>query len=251
MKKRRALFVSDLHLSDDQPHITRQFQDFLRDIAKGSDQLYILGDLFDYWIGDDHKDNRMAWSIADLLNDVSITGTKIYFIHGNRDFLIGEDFATRAGLKILQDETKIHLYGQCLLLMHGDTLCTDDIEYLKFRTLVRDSAWQKNFLSKDLTERQHFAWSAREVSSKNKSQKKTKIMDVNGIEVKKIIGKHSPCQLIHGHTHKPAHHKHEINGEVFNRFVLPDWDTGGGYLMCDQTGCELKWLKPYTKFKSN
>ncbi len=251
MKKKRALFISDLHLSDSDPQITIQFEYFLSNIAKESDQLYILGDLFDYWIGDDQRENEMAWSVARLLNQVSKSGTQIFFLHGNRDFLLGKAFAVKSGFQILKDETVVQIYGKSLLLMHGDTLCTDDIEYLKFRNIVRDESWQRDFLAKELKEREDFALSARQVSNHNKSQKNADIMDVNVKEVEKTLIKYRSCQLIHGHTHKPAHHTHKINGGLFNRYVLPDWDTGGGYLVCDRTGCRLEWLSPYTRFKSN
>ena len=238
----KTLIVSDIHLSDLKPEITQYFLGFLKTLAGQAQYLYILGDLFDYWIGDEEIKKPSASAIVKSLKEVSKSGTDIFLLHGNRDFLLGEKFANAAGLKIINEETPVNLYDNHLLLMHGDTLCTDDVDYQEFRTKVHNKNWQNCFLAKPIEERQKFARYARATSEKNKAVKSAEIMDVNNDTVRNIFRKHNFRTLIHGHTHRPAHHTLIIDGVLCNRYVLPDWDTGGGYLQCDQTGCQIIFL---------
>ncbi|MGA9335298.1 MAG: UDP-2,3-diacylglucosamine diphosphatase [Rudaea sp.] len=217
-----TLFISDLHLDEARPQIIEQFTRFLSNDARHAEALYILGDLFESWIGDD-DDAALANLVANALRSVRDTGVPVYFMHGNRDFLLGQDYATRAGMTLLRDPTVIELNGQRTLLMHGDTLCTDDIEYQKFRTLVRDPQWQRQFLSKSLTERRAFAAQARGESRQHTSTAKPEIMDVNQTAVEAAMTAHGVTRLIHGHTHRPATHRFELGKKVAERIVLGDW----------------------------
>lgn len=217
-----TLFISDLHLDDCRPQIIEQFSEFLSTDARQADALYILGDLFESWIGDD-DDAPLALQIADALRSLHDTGVPIYFMHGNRDFLLGTDYASRAGLTLLPDPTVIDLAGKRTLLMHGDTLCTDDIEYQKFRSLVRDRSWQQNFLAKSLDGRRAFAALARGESRQHTSTAKPEIMDVNQSAVVATMHEHGVSRLIHGHTHRPATHGLQLDGKAAERIVLGDW----------------------------
>jgi UDP-2,3-diacylglucosamine hydrolase len=217
-----ALFISDLHLDESRPHIVELFMRFLADEARGTDALYILGDLFESWIGDD-DDAQLPARVAQALRALRDSGVPIYFMHGNRDFLLGTDYAARAGLRLLADPTVIDLCGERVLLMHGDTLCTDDVDYQKFRTLVRDPAWQQQFRAKSLTERRAFAAQARGESRKQTAMKQAEIMDVNQDAVASTLRTHGVRKLIHGHTHRPATHRFDLDGHSAERIVLGDW----------------------------
>ena len=217
-----TLFISDLHLDEARPQIVDLFLRFLANEAREADALYILGDLFESWIGDD-DDAPLAARVAHALRTLRDSGVSIYFMHGNRDFLLGADYAARAGVELLVDPLVVELGGEHTLLMHGDTLCTDDVEYQKFRTLVRNPVWQAQFLSKPLAERRAFAAQARGESRKQTALKAAEIMDVNQDAVESALRAHAVSRLIHGHTHRPATHRFELDGRAAERIVLGDW----------------------------
>ena len=217
-----TLLISDLHLDAARPQITEQFSQLLAIDARAADALYILGDLFESWIGDD-DDAPLAQRVAAELRALHDTGVRVYFMHGNRDFLLGEEYARRAGMVLLTDPTVVDLYGERVLLMHGDTLCTDDSEYQKFRTLVRNPDWQRAFLAKPLAERRAFAAMARGESSRQTALKTAEITDVNLDAVQAALRAHGVRTLIHGHTHRPATHVIDLDGVRAERIVLGDW----------------------------
>jgi UDP-2,3-diacylglucosamine hydrolase len=225
---RSTLFISDLHLSDERPEINALFFRFMSEIATTTDALYILGDLFDYWVGDDQLDHDpLARSVTDTIRRLSETGTSVYFMHGNRDFLIGERFAREAGLTILVDPTLIELYGQQVLLLHGDTLCTDDVAYQKFRAQTRSTEWKNATLAKSYESRQQLAQSIRTQSDSEKNQKPEEIMDVTDATVEEVFRTHHYPLMIHGHTHRPATHRHLVDEHACERWVLADWHGRG------------------------
>ncbi len=234
-----SLFVADLHLCDSRPETSRLFIDFLTRTASYADSLYILGDLFEYWLGDDTLNVPLHRQIAAALNDLAGTGTNVYFMHGNRDFLIAGQFARSCRARLLNDPTLVDLYGTSSLLMHGDTLCTDDVEYLNFRNQVRNPDWQKQFLSQPLPARTALAEQARNRSESAKQEKAAAIMDVNEATVVETLRQYGYPRLIHGHTHRPARHNVTLDQRICERWVLPDWYQGGGYLHCSANGCEL------------
>ena len=229
---RPTLFISDLHLSESRPELSKLFFDFLKNTAATADTLYILGDLFEVWLGDDQLDHDpLARQVADALRTLTNNGlqdsgqsdVKVFFMHGNRDFLIGERFAREAGLTLLNDPTLITLNGQRCLLLHGDTLCTDDATYQAFRTQARDPAWQAAVLAKPYRERVAFAHHIRQQSNSEKSLKAEDIMDVSQTSVEQVFRDFHYPLMIHGHTHRPATHDHEIDGQRCIRHVLADW----------------------------
>ncbi len=217
-----TLFISDLHLDEARPHIVDLFTAFLANEARNAEALYILGDLFESWIGDD-DDSALGKRVANATLALRDSGVPVYFMHGNRDFLIGPDYAERAGIGLLTDPTIVELDGERTLLMHGDTLCTDDVDYQKFRTLVRDPPWQGEFLAKPLADRRVFAAQARGESRKHTSAARPEIMDVNPVAVEAAMRAHGVRRLIHGHTHRPATHRLDIDGHAAERIVLGDW----------------------------
>ncbi|EON94109.1 UDP-2,3-diacylglucosamine hydrolase [Marinobacter lipolyticus SM19] len=218
-----TLFISDLHLEESRPDITDAFLGFLENRARGVDQLYILGDFFEAWIGDDER-TPLQEQVAQALKALSDSGTAIFLMHGNRDFLIGEDFCARAGATLLDDPTVVDLYGTPTLLMHGDSLCTADVEYQKFRKNMRNPQWQQMILQRPLEDRQQMARQLREISMAKNQGKEEFIMDVTPEEVVKVMEEHGVQRLIHGHTHRPAEHQLEANGKPARRIVLGDWD---------------------------
>ncbi len=224
-----TLFISDLHLEESRPDITEAFLCFLRDKAMGAEALYILGDFFEAWIGDDEQ-TPLQNQVADALKEVSSSGTALYLMHGNRDFLIGEDYCARTGASLLPDPTEVNLYGTPTLLMHGDSLCTADVDYQKFRATMRNEQWQKMFLQRPLADRQLVARQLREMSMAKNQGKAEAIMDVTLEEVVRQMEEHQVRQMIHGHTHRPAEHELEANGEPARRIVLGDWDTNVWWL---------------------
>ncbi len=217
-----TLFISDLHLDEARPRLIAAFEEFLAGEARAAHALYILGDLFESYIGDD-DDAPLNARVARATRKLRDTGVPVYFMHGNRDFLLGEDFAEHAGMTGLDDPAVIELGGEPALLMHGDTLCTDDAAYLKFRALVRDPAWQRAFLSKPLDERRAFAAQARGESRRHTANAKPEIMDVNQTAVESTLRAHGVRRLIHGHTHRPATHHFDVDGRKAERIVLGDW----------------------------
>ena len=217
-----TLFISDLHLDESRPRLIAAFEELLAGEARGARALYILGDLFESYIGDD-DDALLPARVARATRKLRDAGVPVYFMQGNRDFLLGEDYAVRAGMTVLADPAVIELTGERVLLMHGDTLCTDDVEYQKFRALVRDPQWQQAFLAKPLAERRAFAAQARGESRKHTASAKPEIMDVNQIAVEVTMRRHGVRRLIHGHTHRPATHHFDIDGRKAERIVLGDW----------------------------
>jgi len=225
-----TLFISDLHLSAERPAITALFLDFLRTRARHAEALYILGDLFEYWIGDDDLGQPFNAVIAGLLQGVSRSGVALHFMHGNRDFLVGQGFCETTGARLLDDPTVLELQGEKTLLMHGDTLCTDDLDYQAWRRTARSSAWQQQFLAKPLPERRHAVLGMREKSKQVVEAKPAEIMDVNDGAVREALERHGVRRLIHGHTHRAGRHRLEVGGRACERWVLPDWYGRGGYL---------------------
>jgi UDP-2,3-diacylglucosamine hydrolase len=236
-----TLFISDLHLDDRRPETTALLLKFLQDETVNADALYILGDLFEFWLGDDAP-SKSSVEIAAALSSLADKGLPCYFMHGNRDFLLGEDYAKSAGMTLLPEEYMVDLYGEQVLLMHGDSLCTDDIQYQQFRSLVRSPAWQQDILSKSPQERLQIALQLRDASADHKDNVDIDIMDVNPGEVKAVFERHNVHRMIHGHTHRPAIHDLEVNGKACQRIVLGDWYTQGSVLRVQAGHYDLKKL---------
>jgi UDP-2,3-diacylglucosamine hydrolase len=234
-----TLFISDLHLAPDTPAANATLLAFLRGTAPSADALYVLGDLFEYWIGDEGLSHPFASEVAGAFRKLADGGVTTYFMHGNRDFLVGNRFAQASGMQILADPTLVNLYGCSTLLMHGDTLCSDDLEYQKFRAMVRNPAWQQSFLAKPLEERIRMAQEVRGKSEQAKQAKDMAIMDVTQATVEQALRTHGYPRLIHGHTHRPARHEHRLDGRLCERWVLSDWYQQGSYLTCDADGCRV------------
>ncbi|WP_129138512.1 UDP-2,3-diacylglucosamine diphosphatase [Modicisalibacter coralii] len=223
-----TLLISDLHLHPQAPDIAEGFKRYLTEHAAGADALYILGDLFEAWIGDDYQGDFEA-TILDALRRLSDTGTRLYFMHGNRDFLIGEGFAEATGTTLLPDPISIDLGGERVLLMHGDSLCTRDAAYMAFRAKARDPKWQAQILALPVEQRLALAQDLRRQSGEANSNKAEDIMDVTPEEVTRVMAEHGVSTLIHGHTHRPAVHALEIAGEPARRIVLGDWQPDRGW----------------------
>ena len=234
----QTLFVSDLHLDNKRPHIIAAFCRFL-DECSSADALYILGDLFEYWIGDDDPAIGLE-SAIDAIRKLSDSGVPVYFIHGNRDFLIGKRFAKQTQCEILKEETVIDLYGTPTLIMHGDTLCTDDIAYQKYRAKARNPFIQKTLLMLSIKRRLKIAEGLRNKSKSATQEKSEDIMDVNQHTVEQVMQKHNVKHLIHGHTHRPAEHEFNLNGENHQRIVLGDWYDQGSVLRCTPDSITLE-----------
>lgn len=222
----RALFISDLHLSEDRPQANEQFFRFLEEDAAGAEALYVLGDLFEYWIGDEDLQTPFNAVIAGALRRLSGAGTQLRLMHGNRDFLLGEAFCRASGAQLLADPTVI----DSTLLMHGDTLCTDDHDYQAWRRTARSAAWQREFLAKPLAERRDTVQGLRDKSKEVIQAKPAEIMDVNEDAVREALRRHGVARLIHGHTHRPGKHALDVDGRRCERWVLPDWYGRGGYV---------------------
>jgi UDP-2,3-diacylglucosamine hydrolase len=237
-----TLFISDLHLAADTPEANETLLKFLRETAPAADALYVLGDLFEYWVGDDMLGQPFERDIAAAFRALVDSGVPVYFMHGNRDFLIGRRFARASGMKLLRDPTLIDLYGSPTLLMHGDTLCTDDVDYLKWRKKARNPIAQWLFLTKPLAKRLGVAREMRRRSEQSKKGKSMAIMDVAPKAVEEALRKHAYPRLIHGHTHRPARHEHALDGRYCERWVLSDWYDHGAYLSCDASGCKPRPL---------
>lgn len=234
-----TLFISDLHLEDSHPYLTRLFAGFLQQEAPAAEAVYILGDLFEVWLGDD--DNRPeVRQYVSLLKQLTDKGVPVFVIHGNRDFLLGEQFARETGCQLLPQNTIIDLYGTPTLLCHGDSLCTDDVDHQRFREMVLQYAWQQQFLAKPLEERIMLARGLRDMSREETRKKPEVITDVNQTTVENLMRDRGVRQMIHGHTHRPAIHKFEIDGEPATRIVLSDWDEKGNLLRVDATGYQLE-----------
>jgi len=237
-----TLFISDLHLDPARPHITDLFGKFIDAEARHAEALYILGDLFEAWIGDDDPSDTGAF-VADALHGLSTAGVPVYFMRGNRDFLLGDDYARRAGVTILPDPAVVMLHGKPTLLMHGDTLCTDDVAYQQFRAQTRNPEWQRQFLSQPLPARLAFAEQARTASKAHQSGLQTQglmeaITDVAPATVEATLSRYGIDSLIHGHTHRPKVHEHHGG----RRIVLGDWYEQGSVLRVDADDAALSAL---------
>lgn len=237
-----TLFISDLHLSDERPAITRLFLDFLADEARQADALYILGDLFEFWAGDDAAAEAEFRPAVDGLRALSQAGVPLYFMYGNRDFLMRERFERDTGGKLIPDPTRIDLYGEPTLLMHGDLLCTADVDYFEFRKKVRDPGWQRDFLAKSLAERNDISNAYRDISKTNVARKPPEIMDVTPSAVEDTMRRQRVRRLIHGHTHRPGEHVFTLDGALARRMVLGAWYEQGSVLRVNAKGWALATL---------
>ncbi len=233
-----SLFISDLHLSADHPHSTAAFDDFIATAACQAEALYVLGDLFEYWAGDDDLHAPFHQHVIDAFR--SLRDTRVYLMHGNRDLLMGEELAHACNATLLADPTLIDLYGTPTLISHGDALCTDDIEYQKFRTLVHSVDFKADFLAKSLAERKAHIEQLRRHSETEKKSKNMSIMDVNNEAVAGLLRAFDYPRMIHGHTHRPARHEHLIDGHLCERWVLSDWDSQIAVLRCDNSGIRFQ-----------
>ncbi len=224
----RALFVSDIHLAPDEPATVERFLAFLHGPARDAAQLTILGDLFDYWAGDDDLGDPFNARIVTALRGVAAAGVTLAFMAGNRDFLVGDAFAAAAGLSLLPDPCVRDVAGVATLLSHGDLLCTDDAAYQRFRREVRDPAWRSHFLAQPLATRKAQIAALRAQSEAEKKVKTQAIMDANEAAVADMLRQHRVGRLIHGHTHRQACHAHVVDGRSCARWVLGDWHAGSG-----------------------
>lgn len=234
----KTLIVSDLHLDRDPGPTLSKFLQFLDGPARDASALYILGDLFEYWVGDDAgfpAGERLAEALSEL-------GIPVTFQHGNRDFLLGTTYAERAGLKLAPEVLPVALEFGDALLMHGDSLCTADVEHMRFRALVRDPEWQRGFLARPLAERIAEAERVRAISREAGQMKASEIMDVHPEAVADMLRRHGRSLLIHGHTHRPAIHHFQVDGRPCTRCVLPSWDELPGYLELGPEGPRLLTL---------
>ena len=231
-------FISDIHLSEDTPHLTNAFKVFLNKSKETCTHLFILGDLFEIWIGDD-DDNSFNQDIKKALLDFTTDGPKTFLMHGNRDFLIGDAFANEVGISILSDPYTLDINGMKTVLSHGDFLCTDDTDYIEFRNKVRSKEWQKDFLSKSIDERNEIANSLRADSKEATSEKPLEITDINNDTLKNFINMNKSDLFIHGHTHRPKIH----DTQIINRVVLGAWNEYGWYLTIDEKDYNLEKFK--------
>ncbi len=236
------LFISDLHLAPERPQIIELFLRFADEVAAKADELYILGDFLEYWLGDDDPSPSLSPVFDKLIELSEKHDTRVFFMHGNRDFLVGHDLAERCHFSLISDDSlTIKMQDQDVLLMHGDTLCTDDIEYQKFRQMVRSEQWQQDILSRSLEERIQIAKNLRDQSKKSMTEKEELIMDVNQQETEKTFIDNKVKVIIHGHTHRPAVHRTTVNGQEITRVVLGDWFETGSYLRVnDDSALELQ-----------
>jgi UDP-2,3-diacylglucosamine hydrolase len=224
------VFISDLHLAPERPQIIKLFLRFADEVAASADELYILGDFLEYWLGDDDPSPALKAVFDKIIELSEEHHTKIFFMHGNRDFLVGNGLAERCHFEIIDDPYRLQMQGRDVLLMHGDTLCTDDIEYQKFRHVVRSEQWRQDILSKSLEERIQIAKNLRDQSKKSTTEKEEAIMDVNQQETDRAFIDNNVDSIIHGHTHRPAIHHKVINDQDTTRVVLGDWYETGSYL---------------------
>lgn len=228
-------FISDLHLSENNPKLVEAFLKFLQESKQVCTHFYILGDLFEAWIGDD-DDSLLSNKVKKALYEFTNDGPKTFFIHGNRDFLIGNSFAEDTGITILPDPYVLDINNQNVVISHGDFLCTDDKDYISFRNEVRSEEWQSNFLNKSLVERREIANSMRDASQEATSEKCNAITDVSSLAVQDFVNEHTPDLLIHGHTHRPNIHK--VNDSI--RIVLGDWGDYGWFLSINDKDYKLE-----------
>lgn len=236
-----TLFISDLHLEAARPEIAAQFLKFLEIEAVSAEALYILGDLFEAWVGDDDPNAHYA-EIKQAIRKLSDLGIPVYFMHGNRDFMIGKDFAIETGVTLLPDPYLLDINGGRVLLSHGDAMCTDDVQYQAFRKMTRDLQWQAMMLQKPLAERQAIAAQARAASLAHGKSINAEISDVNAEAVESVFRQNAVTQMLHGHTHRPAVHQLQVDGRNATRIVLGDWYEQGSVVRWDSSGPVLSAL---------
>jgi len=230
-----TLFISDLHLEANRPDIADQFLRFLETEALNADALYILGDLFELWVGDDDPNEHYAW-IKQGLRKLTQKNVPVFFMHGNRDFMIGDAFATETSVTILSDPHVIEMHGEKVLLSHGDAYCTDDVEYQAVRLLTRDPQWQAMMMTKSIAERLAFAEQARVASQAHGDNIPEVIVDVNQSAIESAFRDAGVMLMLHGHTHRPAVHELAIDGQPARRIVLGDWYEHGSVVRWDENG---------------
>ncbi|MEE3235743.1 MAG: UDP-2,3-diacylglucosamine diphosphatase [Pseudomonadota bacterium] len=230
-----TLFISDLHLEANRPEIADQFLRFLETEALHAERLYILGDLFESWVGDDDPNEHYAW-IKQALRKLTSRNVPVFFMHGNRDFMIGEVFTEETGVTVIEDPSIIEIYGNSVLLSHGDAYCTDDVEYQGMREMSRDPEWQAMMLGKSLEERLLFAAQARATSKASSSSIKEDITDVNTDAIDEALRAAGVYIMVHGHTHRPAVHDFVVDGQPARRIVLGDWYDQGSVIRWDKNG---------------
>jgi UDP-2,3-diacylglucosamine hydrolase len=233
-----VLFISDLHLSADEPATGARFKRFLHEEARQASALYILGDLFEYWVGDDDAETPFHRELLAALAALRAAGVEVSVMHGNRDFLLSKAVAARGRLTLLDDPTVRDVGGVRTLLMHGDSLCTDDVGYQRYRALTRWRAGVRVFLALPRFIREMVGKGLRRASERGKRMKTAAIMDVNADAVAAVLRAHGYPRLIHGHTHRPGRHVHQVDGHECERWVLGDWYDHGSYLRCDERGCK-------------
>lgn len=236
-------FISDLHLTPEKPDIQNNFIQFVDSLSPQTSALYILGDLFDYWIGDDAAARLGHESTIHLLSQLSGQGVDLFFLPGNRDFLIGDRFSRNSGCHLLEDPSRVTLNGRSILLTHGDLLCTDDSTHQNFRSETRNADWKNHFLGLSIDQRQKFALDLRSQSEDLKQTKPSAIMDVNQKSVEGIMLDHGAHTLIHGHTHRPGTHRFDLAGSPATRMVLGDWTPEASFIRLDENGFSLKTRK--------
>lgn len=230
---RPALFLSDLHLSAARPDAVDAFHAFARGPAREASAVYILGDLFDWWLGDDQLRDPLAASVAESLRDVTSSGVPAFFMRGNRDFLLGDGFARAVGAKRLPEQIIVDVAGTPTLLMHGDELCTDDTDYQRYRVRMRSPETERRLLALPYTARRAIAWYLRRKSRNANAMKPETIMDVSEQAVIDAFRRNNVTRIIHGHTHRPARHVHTVDGVARERIVLADWHDRGHYVEVD------------------
>lgn len=236
-----ALFISDLHLQEDMPRTTQAFFDFLERQAPRAERLYLLGDIFEAWPGDDDIDDPYHRRVADAIRRLSDQGTGVFWMAGNRDFLVGEHFAQAAGMTLLPDPHVVSIAERTIVLTHGDAWCTDDTAYMQFRKQVREEEWQRNFLALPLAQRKKIVEELRAGSRAAQKGKPYDITDVNATAIAGLFERTGTSLMIHGHTHRPGVHRHQVNDATCLRYVLSDWDLDhgtprGDWLAIDREG---------------
>lgn len=236
-----TVFLSDVHLDPSRPEVTAQLSAFLQALPETTEQLYIVGDLFEAWIGDDAP-GEAGEHMMHALKTVTDRGVRGYFTHGNRDFLIGDEFARRTGLELLPDERVIDCYGTQVLLLHGDTLCTDDTDYQTLRATLRNPEFQANLLGMSVPQRLELAQQLRSASAAEMSNKTEDIMDANEAAVADALTRHQVDYMLHGHTHRPCVHRFNVNERRCQRVVLGDWFDQGSVAFWSESGFELQSL---------
>jgi len=237
-----ALFISDLHLTPERAAPNQQLLAFLTQQTASGDALYILGDLFEYWVGDDDLEAPLHRIVVNALHATASRGVGLFFIAGNRDFLVGPAFLEAAQVTLLPDGTSFDLHGQRTVLLHGDTLCTDDKAYQQFRTKVRAAPWQQEFLARPLAARLQEVEHLRRLSEVEKASKAAMLMDTNAKAVENLFRDSAATRMVHGHTHRPARHDYLMFDRSCTRWVLPAWDQRAGYLRIDAQGEQLHYL---------